>query len=109
MKVQSDTQQSLVEKLQGGLLINFNIATKSKIDNGKTVNYFEAEQVKVSATPNKAEVIEAILLDKYPTSEQLALIFNKDRDAEHLAEYTSYQEYRVFAKKIANSVMEIIK
>jgi hypothetical protein len=109
MKVQSNTRPEALQKLQGGLLINFDIAPYTKKRISVTEEGFEYEQVKVSTQPTRSEIIEAILLDKYPTGRQLALLYNKDDgNTEHQSEYTEYQAYRVFAKGVADEVLRII-
>lgn len=97
MKSQSDSRPSLAQKLQGGILINFNIV--------ETENGFEYDQVKVSETPTKSEIVEAVMASKYTTGAEFAAINNKDSEPE---EYQEYQDFRVFAKAIADEVLTLI-
>lgn len=105
MKAQYDSSPSLIQKLQGGILINFNIkqVTVEKMSGQSTS--FECEQVKVSQNPDKGEIASAIIRSKYSTSDELALIHNGTDTETHSSELNEFTEFRSEAKRIANEVI----
>ena len=103
MKAQYKDRPPVSEKLQGGTIINFSIEQKSRETTTGTETYFECDQVKVSGIPTKAEIIEAVMGSKYSIGAEFACINNKIEKPE---EYAAYQAFRVFAKGLANSLIE---
>ena len=97
MKNQSSVRPSLTERLQGAMLVNFNIV---EVENG-----FEFDTVKVSEEPTRDEVIDALIRSKYSLSHEFALInnFNMNKDVE---EYEAFQTFRAECKGIADNVIE---
>lgn len=95
MKNQSSVRPSLTERLQGAMLVNFNIV---EVENG-----FEFDTVKVSEEPTRDEVIDALIRSKYSLSQEFALInnFNADKDIE---EYEAFQTFRAECKGIADLI-----
>ena len=96
MKNQSSVRPSLTERLQGAMLVNFNII---EVEGG-----FEFDTVKVSEEPTRDELINALIRDKYTLSQEFALInnFNMNKDVE---EYEAFQVFRINCKGIADQVM----
>jgi hypothetical protein len=102
MKAYADNSPVLVEKLQGGTLINFNAVQVTKETPHGTKIEWEYDQVKVSANPTNAEIIEAVMASKYSTGAEIACINNKESKPE---EYAAYQAFRIAAKELAEQVL----
>ena len=99
MKVQSTISPPLIARLQGAMIVSYNV---TEIEGG-----YEYDIVKVSEEPTRDEVIDALIRDKYTLSQEFALInnFNSEKDLE---EYEAFQVYRIDCKAIADRVMEEI-
>lgn len=96
MKVQSTISPPLIARLQGAMIVSYNV---TEIEGG-----YEYDIVKVSEEPTRDEVIDALIRDKYTLSQEFALInnFNADKDIE---EYEAFQVFRIYCKGIADQVM----
>ena len=96
MKSQSNTLPQSIERLQGRILINFDIKEVDGI--------FEYEQVKVSEGASREEIIDSVIRSRYSVSDEFALInnFNQGKDSE---QYLEFQNFRKIAKEIADQVL----
>ena len=80
-----------------GWNVNFNIV--------ETEGAFEFDYVVVDKL-DRGKIIEKIIQLRYEnTSNELAIINNKDIDDAHREEYEEYQRWRSFAKSIASTVI----
>jgi hypothetical protein len=102
MKAQYKDRPNLTERLQGGILINFNIEQRSRETMTGMEMYFESDQIKVSSEPTRAEIIEAVMASKYSTGAEIACINNKESKPE---EYAAYQAFRIAAKELVEQVL----
>jgi hypothetical protein len=97
MKTQYQTAPPFFERLQGGILINFNI---KEIERG-----FECDQVKVSETPTRSEIIAALIRANYSADDELAIIHNGTDTPAHAQELADFNDYRAAVKAIATEVL----
>lgn len=103
MKITSNERPKQIEKLEakGIILINFDI---EKTDEG-----FAYNQVGVSNSPTKGEIVNAIISSKYSIDAELAAINNYQiKEENYEKENSEYQEYRKQAKKSANIIINLI-
>jgi hypothetical protein len=101
--VKSDTRPEEVQFLQGKKLINFDIKEVEVKDEmrDETRVSFEYNQVAVSISATRADIIEAIIAVKYSAGAEIALTNDRDIKAD---EYAGYQAFRAEAKVIADRV-----
>ena len=102
MKGNSKNRPNAVEKIGNKYQVRWDIIQNDKtfeddvIDNWD-FNYVNCDQL------NRGSIIRAIIHDKYPLiDDELAVINNADIQPEA---YQEYQEYRQFAKKIADETI----
>jgi len=99
--VQSTQEPQVSVKLQGKLLINFNVVqTPPDEDSNRDAGY-KYDQVKVALNSTRGQIIEAIIGTKYSTGAEIALQADKD---DKVDEYQAYQDMRTMAKQIASTV-----
>lgn len=106
MKVQADNIPPLTLFLQGGLFINYNVEKKTRQDNNK--DYYEYDSLfMTNIFPNRGDIINAFMSDKYPEpGQEIAMLNNYNIGGkEYVDIYNEYQEYRNFAKGIADQVL----
>lgn len=88
--------------------INFNI---EEVDNDTERYRFSSVTLPVGQY-DRATVISAIIRQRYSDDEMQAIINNyllDPNDAEAVAEFNQMQQYRKFAKKLADEFIEAIK
>ena len=102
MKVTANEYPGLVLYLQGAMLINFNPEQITKEGMNGTETMYQYDQVKVSVSASRDQIIEAIMASRYTVGAELACINNKDAKPE---DYEAYQAFRVQAKEIAGQVL----
>ncbi len=108
MKAQYDNAPALMQKLQGGILINFNITQGITQSPTGDKAVFECDQVKVSENPNKGDIVSAIIRTRYSASDELALIHNGEDTKEHAEELVEFTSFRAFAKTTAELVLSAL-
>jgi hypothetical protein len=96
MKVQSTISPPLIARLQGAMIVSYNV---TEIEGG-----YEYDIVKVSEEPTRDEVIDALIRDKYTLSQEFALI-NNFNDEKDLEEYEAFQAFRAECKGIADLIL----
>lgn len=107
MKTQSDNKLPLILKLQGGVLINFNESEISipSMPGQPAKTGYEYDQVKVSESPTKGEIVSAVIRSKYSADDELALIHNGSDTDKHAQELSEFIAFRIEAKEIASQVL----
>jgi len=85
--------------------------------NEETSTKFRGTNVDVDGDHSYAALVSAIIRDKYPDDKRDAIFANRELvkdNPEHekaviyLAEYEAFQDYRLYAKSVAQSVIENI-
>jgi len=102
----SNHMPELIQYLQGGILINFNI----KIINNSLddISQYQYDSVRVELNSSRNEIINSLIEYKYSISNEFALINNYNIGI-GIDDYNQYQEYRSACKKIADDVVELIE
>ena len=111
MKVNATIKPKATEFKNASRLIRFDVSEEvvaAEVGSGQedAVSYNYSE-VKVSKTATYAEIVSAIIAEKYSLDKEIALINNQNQDTvsdEDIAEYTAYQDFRSLAKTIAKAV-----
>jgi ABC-type transporter Mla subunit MlaD len=96
-------KQKLVQEYPRHKLINFNYEEITREEE----TFQRCEQVQVSKYANRAEIISAIIRNRYAAADEIAKINNVLADPDDLAaqaDYADYQERRVLAKAVADCV-----
>lgn len=117
-KVQFSERPSLVANEGQGVLICFGVeeveVVQQSMDDGEAdgrVPMFEAYAVRVGHPVTRSRVVDAIVTSAYPSDVMQAIINNHllgDGDAEHEAEFSAMQEWRVLAKRTADDVLAVM-
>lgn len=97
----------LLEDWGGGLTaIHFNFSETDILGvDGGTHKQYEADELVLSASITRDSIIRALMRDKYPLIDnEIAIINNKDIDEAHSQTYSDYQNYRTWAKGVADSL-----
>jgi hypothetical protein len=109
MRTQGDTKPELYYYLQGGIIININEEEKTGTTMDGEYTYWEYDSIKVSETPNKAEITNSIIYCKYTPDAETAAINNYNTgESKYITEYQNYQMYRTFAKTTADNILSEI-
>lgn len=102
MKTQSKEPIQAIQPIGGGkFYFHFNIQEVNTEENGLM---YEADTVTVSDT-QYGSLVEAVIREKYTVSNELAMINNRiamPDDADKMAEFEAYQQWRVMAKAAAS-------
>lgn len=98
MKTSSIVKQPVWKYLQNGIIIHFNEI--------ETEGGYQYTIAKVSESPQKHEIVSAIIESEYSHEREIALLnnFNGGR-TDHLQEYEEYQAFRIRAKELATQIM----
>jgi len=101
----SNNIPNLIQYLQGGILINFNIEEiNNSLDN---ITQYQYNSIRVELNSSRDEIINSLIRYKYSISNEFALI-NNFNNGIGTDEYNQYQEYRSECKKIADNVIILI-
>lgn len=105
MKTQSKETIIPIQAIGGGkYYFHFNIEQKHDEEHG---DYYEADTVTVPETSYDT-LVEAVIRTKYTLSNELAMINNRiaePNNAEKLAEFEAYQQWRLKAKETAGNAL----
>lgn len=82
---------------------------------GETTTKYRGTNVDIEGDHSYGTLVSAIIRDKYPDDKRDAIFANRElvkdnpeheKAAIYLAEYEAFQEYRLYAKSVAQSVIE---
>jgi hypothetical protein len=97
MKSYSDNIPDQILNIQGNVLINVNVV--------ESEGSFKYDQVTVTNDATRNEIVSAIIRSRYTADDEIALINNLNKgDEKYVNEYNDYQDYRIFAKNLADQV-----
>lgn len=109
MKIESNAKMPLVLVEKNTLLLCYDeIEVKKEVTekDEKPVTLYQYESVRVGKTSTYNDIASAIILDKYPVNEQLAIFTHSgDGNKEHEEEHTKFKEWCEHAKEIAKKVI----
>ena len=103
MKGNSNTQPNRLERTGRKYQVRWNITRNDRaIESGEAVESWDYEYANADACTRDA-IISAIIRDRYKLiDDELAIINNKDEKPD---EYAAYQDFRAFAKQVAEEVI----
>jgi len=90
-------------------LINFNLETVTVQDEQGSHTEYSYEQISIPMVNTRGDMISAVINNKYPRHQELALINNKIAEpdnVEYQNEYAEYQERREFAKNLIDNILQ---
>jgi len=94
MKANSNHNPGTFTESREKIHYNYNIVQSEKTDEHGTRTVFDYDYVEVKSK-SKADIIKAVMADKYSLEDEIALINNKlGGKAEHLIEYDAYTAVR---------------
>lgn len=105
MKSSSDHFPEVTIQSNGKTQIRFNITQVTRAMMDKETTSYDYDYVEIEGEVTRAKIISTIIRSQYTADAELALI-NNELAVPGTAEYTEYQEYRVFAKGVASEIME---
>lgn len=94
--------ESQLSSFKGAKIANF-VPEKETIEKETTLSY---QQVIVPESSNRDTIISSLINDRYSKDTQIAILANKDDGiAAHADEWTAFQKFREFSKKLADLVL----
>lgn len=118
MKTEFDSMPPAVIREGNVLRIFFGFEPVEKEDkDGKKTTKFVGYNVDIKGDHSYGSIVSAIVKSKFPNDSKDAIMANRElvRDhpksqkvTEYLSEYTSYQNWRTYAKSVAQSVIDNI-
>jgi len=84
----------------------------------KTITKFEGININLTGTIDYDKLVDSIISEKYPTSNQFAIIMNKqkaqtdpdaDKSAEYLSDYDELEAYTDHSKEVAKELLTAIE
>ena len=104
MKMTSDIKQPIIQRERNNVLICFN-EQEVTIEG---VTKYTYDSVRTAFPYTYANLVSAIIVDKYPQDVMQAIINNHllGDDEQHEAEYIEMQEWRSLAKRVAREIMK---
>lgn len=116
MKTEFDSMPPAVVREGNVLRIFFGFEQVEKeTPEGDTITKFVGYNVDVKDDHSYGGIVSAIIRDKFPDSRKDAILANREliRDdpehekaEEYLSEYTAFQDWRLYAKGVAQSVID---
>lgn len=115
MKAEFDTMPQAIIREGNKLRIFFGFEPVEVEHNGETYTKFRGTNVDVEGDNSYGALVSAIIKDKYSDDKRDAIFANRDLAKEnpeqakaeiYLAEYNEFQNYRLYAKSIAQSIIE---
>lgn len=119
MKAEFDSMPPAVVREGNVLRIFFGFEPVEKeTPEGDTITKFVGYNVNVKDDHSYGGIVSAIIRDKYPDEHRDAIFANREliRDnpehekaAEYMQEYNAFQDWRLYAKSVAQSVIDNIE
>ena len=95
--------ESQLSTFTGDSIADFVPETETNNEEETTLSY---QQVIVPETSNRDTIISSLINDRYSKDAQIAILANKDDGiAAHADEWTAFQKFREFSKKLADLVL----
>jgi len=102
---ESNTRLSDFGSSRGKIVFRYNHHKVDRPDdNGDTHTCWRCHYVRVDDNA-RSTLIDAVISARYDRSEELAMINNKDLNADYAAEYAEYQAYRSWAKNAVDTAL----
>ena len=98
----------MVNRSQVEVVINFDIHTTTLYDDKNNTPYeaWEGRSVVIRKyCPSYNEIVSALIADKYSMDAQISILYNRNGDNMHEAEYDEYQSWRAYCKDVAKQVV----
>ena len=105
MSAESVEKLPAVERSRGRLICRFNYQKAELAGDDEPVYGYRFDWVAIAPPLDRARLIDAIIETRYSKADELAKINNREVDAKGMSEYDDYQEFRIQAKKWADTVM----
>lgn len=105
MKTYSGAALPKIEALGPIVRIHLNELVETKDQTGTPFTQFIYDTITADVKSNRAELIQAIIADKYSVADEIALLHNQTTKP---IEYVAYQDYRVLAKVLAAEVLVVL-
>jgi len=106
MIAESTVRLPAIGRSRGRVILRYNFESIAREDDtGAKKTFWQFEYIEASSS-DRAALIDAIIGSKYSKGAELAMINNKDLDADGAAEYDAYQAFRQKAKKIVDDALK---
>lgn len=109
MKIESNVKMPLVSVEKNTLLLCYDeieVKKQGTDKKEKPVTLYQYESVRVGKTSTYNDIASAIILDRYPVNEQLAIFTHSgDGDESHEEEHEEFKQWCEHAKEIAKKVI----
>jgi hypothetical protein len=117
MKTEFDSMPPAVVREGNVLRLFFGFEPVEKTDpmTEEAITKFQGYNVNVEGDHSYGGIVSAIIRDKFPDSRKDAILANRElvrddpehpKSEEYMAEYLDFQDWRIYAKSVAQSVID---